>query len=133
MRRAPIVIAATVVGLLGVLEFHPKSSSLSLGSLPAAGAAATSAATAPAQGSSASAGPPPLAAPPPASSAKHPSRYPAVRHADGRRASDQLQLRRAVGYRHRLWEQDHQGRDRLHRRLRESTLAVHRRGFRPAA
>jgi uncharacterized protein with FMN-binding domain len=58
MRRAPIVITATVVGLLGVLEFHPKSSSLSLGSLPAAGAAATSAATAPAKGSSASAAPP---------------------------------------------------------------------------
>jgi len=38
------VITATVVGLLGVLEFHPKSSTLSLGSLPAAGTAATSAA-----------------------------------------------------------------------------------------
>ena len=61
MRRAPIVITATVVGLLGVLEFHPKSSSMSLGSISAAGAAATSAATASgstASGSTASAAPP---------------------------------------------------------------------------
>ena len=50
------MITATVVGLLGVLEFHPKSSTLSLGSLPAAGTAATSAATA--SGSTASAAPP---------------------------------------------------------------------------
>src|ERR1700756_3210747 len=106
MRRAPIVITAPVVGLLGVLEFHPKSSSLSLGSLPAAGAAATSAATAPAKGSSASAAPPR----PRSGSPRPPPPPPAARHADGRRASDQLQLRRAVGYRHRLWEQDHQGR-----------------------
>ena len=56
MRRAPIVITATLVGLLGVLEFHPKSSSMSLGSISAAGAAATSAASAPS--SSASAAPP---------------------------------------------------------------------------
>jgi uncharacterized protein with FMN-binding domain len=52
MRRAPIVITATLVGLLGVLEFHPKSSGMSLGSIPAAGAAAT------APGSTASAAPP---------------------------------------------------------------------------
>jgi uncharacterized protein with FMN-binding domain len=56
MRRAPIVITATVVGLIGVLEFHPKPSAMSIGSIPAAGAAATSAATAPS--SSASAAPP---------------------------------------------------------------------------
>ena len=55
------MITATVVGLIGVLEFHPKSSAVSLGSIPAAGAAATSAAAAPsatpAKGGSASAAP----------------------------------------------------------------------------
>jgi uncharacterized protein with FMN-binding domain len=56
VRRAPIVITATVVGLIGVLEFHPKPSAMSIGSIPAAGTAATSAAPAPS--SSASAAPP---------------------------------------------------------------------------
>lgn len=50
MRRAPIVIAATVAGLIGVLEFHTKPSSVAM---PAAGAAASpAAATAPSHGSS---------------------------------------------------------------------------------
>jgi uncharacterized protein with FMN-binding domain len=34
MKRAPIVIGATVAGLAGVLAFHTKSASLTLGSLP---------------------------------------------------------------------------------------------------
>ena len=41
MRRAPIVIAGTVAGLLGVLEFHTTPAKLSAGSLPLAPAAAT--------------------------------------------------------------------------------------------
>ena len=58
MKRAPIVITATVVGLIGVLEFHTKPSSVSIGSIPAAGSAtASSAATAPSRGSAASAAP----------------------------------------------------------------------------
>jgi len=36
MRRAPIVIGATVAGLAGVLTFHTRSASLTPGSLPAA-------------------------------------------------------------------------------------------------
>ena len=40
MRRAPIVITATVVGLIGVLEFHSLPAAVSVGTLPAAGAAA---------------------------------------------------------------------------------------------
>ena len=38
MRRAPIVIAATVAGLAGVLSFHTKSASITLGGLPGASA-----------------------------------------------------------------------------------------------
>jgi uncharacterized protein with FMN-binding domain len=34
MRRTPIVIGATIAGLAGVLAFHTKSASLTLGSLP---------------------------------------------------------------------------------------------------
>lgn len=34
MRRAPIVIGATIAGLAGVLAFHTRSASLTLGSLP---------------------------------------------------------------------------------------------------
>ena len=41
MRRAPIVITATVVGLIGVLEFHSRPAAVSFGTIPAAGAAAT--------------------------------------------------------------------------------------------
>ncbi len=33
MRRAPVVIGATVVGLIGVLTFHTKSAPINLGSL----------------------------------------------------------------------------------------------------
>ena len=60
MKRAPIVITATVVGLIGVLEFHTKPSSVSIGSIPAAGASA-----APSKSSSGSA-----AAPRPASTSR---------------------------------------------------------------
>jgi len=35
MRRAPIVIGATIAGLAGVLSFHTRSASLTPGSLPA--------------------------------------------------------------------------------------------------
>jgi uncharacterized protein with FMN-binding domain len=40
MRRAPIVITATVVGLIGVLEFHTRTSPVSFGSAPAPAASA---------------------------------------------------------------------------------------------
>jgi len=53
MRRAPIVITATVVGLIGVLEFHSRPSAIAVATIPAAGAAAaTPAGSAPSQGSS---------------------------------------------------------------------------------
>jgi uncharacterized protein with FMN-binding domain len=60
VRRAPIVITATLVGLIGVLEFHTKPSAVGIGSIPAAGAAATAspAATTSPRGSAASAAPP---------------------------------------------------------------------------
>jgi uncharacterized protein with FMN-binding domain len=52
VRRAPIVITATVVGLIGVLEFHTRPSAVSVATIPAASAATTSpAASAPARGS----------------------------------------------------------------------------------
>jgi len=58
MRRAPIVITATVVGLIAVLEFHTKPSAVSIGTIPAAGAAAASpAGTAPPRRSAASTAP----------------------------------------------------------------------------
>jgi uncharacterized protein with FMN-binding domain len=57
VRRAPIVITATVVGLIGVLEFHTRPPAISIATIPAAGAAATSpAASAPARAGSATAG-----------------------------------------------------------------------------
>jgi len=43
MRRAPVVIGATVVGLIGVLTFHTKSAPVTLGSL--SGASATQGST----------------------------------------------------------------------------------------
>jgi uncharacterized protein with FMN-binding domain len=43
MRRAPVVIGATVVGLIGVLTFHTKSAPITLGSL--SGASATQGST----------------------------------------------------------------------------------------
>jgi len=52
MRRAPIVIAATGAGLVGVLSFHTKSASLTLSGLPGA---ATRGSSTP----SVAAGPPP--------------------------------------------------------------------------
>jgi uncharacterized protein with FMN-binding domain len=42
VRRAPIVITATVVGLLWVLEFHTRPAAISIATIPAAGAATTS-------------------------------------------------------------------------------------------
>jgi uncharacterized protein with FMN-binding domain len=57
VRRAPIVITATVVGLIGVLEFHTRPSAISAVTIPAAGAATTRpAASAPPQGGSGTAG-----------------------------------------------------------------------------
>jgi uncharacterized protein with FMN-binding domain len=47
MRRAPIVITATVVGLIGVLEFHTKPSAAGIGALPAAAAASTAGSSSP--------------------------------------------------------------------------------------
>jgi uncharacterized protein with FMN-binding domain len=44
MKRAPIVIAGTVVGLIGVLKFHTAPISLSGSSVPAASASASPAA-----------------------------------------------------------------------------------------
>jgi hypothetical protein len=38
MRRAPIVIGATIAGLVGVLAFHTRPAQVSLPALPAAGA-----------------------------------------------------------------------------------------------
>jgi uncharacterized protein with FMN-binding domain len=53
MRRAPIVITATVVGLIGVLEFHTRPSAITVATIPAAGAATGSPpASAPARGGS---------------------------------------------------------------------------------
>jgi uncharacterized protein with FMN-binding domain len=57
VRRAPIVITATVVGLIGVLEFHTRPSAISVATIPAAGAATTSPApSAPARGGSGTGG-----------------------------------------------------------------------------
>ena len=57
MRRAPIVITATVVGLIGVLEFHSRPSAIAISTIPAAGAAAASpAGAAPSPGSSGTGG-----------------------------------------------------------------------------
>ncbi len=51
------MITATVVGLIGVLEFHTRPSAISVATIPAAGAATTSPATsAPPQGGSRTAG-----------------------------------------------------------------------------
>lgn len=64
MRRAPIVIAATAAGLVGVLSFHTKSARLTLGGLPgvaATGRSTTSSGVAgstPGQGSGGASSPP---------------------------------------------------------------------------
>ncbi len=60
MRRAPIVITGTVAGLIGVLVFHTKPSAVSVGAIPAAGAAATGSAagTASSRAGTGSAAPP---------------------------------------------------------------------------
>jgi uncharacterized protein with FMN-binding domain len=57
VRRAPIVITATVAGLIGVLAFHSRPSAISVATIPAAGAATTGpAASARPQGGSGTAG-----------------------------------------------------------------------------
>jgi len=60
VRRAPIVVTATAVGLFGVLEFHTRATPASIGTIPAAGSAvaASPAATAPSRGSAGSGAPP---------------------------------------------------------------------------
>jgi uncharacterized protein with FMN-binding domain len=52
MKRTPIVITATVVGLAGVLAFHTSSSRLSLGTLPGASGSSPGPVTAGPNGSS---------------------------------------------------------------------------------
>ena len=47
MRRAPIVITATVLGLFGVIEFHTRPSAISVSAIPAAGTSVSSAGAAP--------------------------------------------------------------------------------------
>jgi uncharacterized protein with FMN-binding domain len=62
VRRTPIVITATMAGLIGVLEFHTHPAPAGIGAIPAASpAAASPAATAPSRGSrtrSGTSGPP---------------------------------------------------------------------------
>ena len=59
VRRAPIVMTATVVGLIGVLAFHSRPSAISVATIPAAGAATTSpAASARPQGGTGTSGAP---------------------------------------------------------------------------
>ncbi len=59
MRRAPAVIGATVVGLIGVLTFHTKSAPVTLGSLSASSATQGSTTTPSAGNSSSGASSPP--------------------------------------------------------------------------
>ena len=59
MRRAPIVIGATVLGLIGVLTFHTKSAPLTLGSLSGTSATQGSTTTSAAPNSSSGASSPP--------------------------------------------------------------------------
>jgi hypothetical protein len=58
VRRTPIVITATVAGLIGVLEFHTRPAPVNIVTIPAAGSAAASpAATGSAASSPAATGP----------------------------------------------------------------------------
>lgn len=59
MRRVPIAVGATVVGLIGVLSFHTKSAPLTLGSQSGASATPSSTTTASSGSSSSGAGSPP--------------------------------------------------------------------------
>jgi hypothetical protein len=68
MRRAPIVIGATIAGLAGVLAFHTKPAQLSLPSLPVAGATGR-----PASGTSPSGTAGPVSASPPPGRAGQPA------------------------------------------------------------
>jgi uncharacterized protein with FMN-binding domain len=52
MKRAPIVIGATVAGLAGVLAFHTTPAKVSLGALPTAGAGGGQTASSPDQAAS---------------------------------------------------------------------------------
>lgn len=68
MKRAPIVIVATVAGLATVLSFHTKPASLTLGSLPGPSTTRSSTTTAPTVGSTSGQGnngtsPPPTSSP----------------------------------------------------------------------
>jgi uncharacterized protein with FMN-binding domain len=74
MRRAPIVMAATAAGLVGVLSFHSKAARPTLGGLPSATATTHSptasgpATSAPAPGATSTSPPPPVTTPPTAPS-----------------------------------------------------------------
>jgi len=59
MRRAVLVIGATVVGLVGVLSFHTSPSKLTLGALPTGAASRSTTTTAPTGASPPPTGPPP--------------------------------------------------------------------------
>ncbi len=59
MRRAVIVIGATIVGLVGVLSFHTTPAKLTLGSLSAGTASRSATTTTPAGASPPTTGPPP--------------------------------------------------------------------------
>jgi uncharacterized protein with FMN-binding domain len=59
MRRAVLVIGATVVGLVGVLSFHTTPAKLTLGSLSAGTASRPATTTTPASASPPTTGPPP--------------------------------------------------------------------------
>jgi uncharacterized protein with FMN-binding domain len=61
MRRAVLVIGATVVGLVGVLSFHTSPAKLSLGALAAGTPTRSTATTTPAGASPPTTGPPPPA------------------------------------------------------------------------
>ena len=121
MRGAPIVITATVVGLIGVLEFHSRPSAIAVATIPAAGAAAASPA-----GSASSSGQ--LQGTGSLVEEQGQGQGELARHAehyqDGHRAAGELQLGHAVGFRHGIRDQGHQGRDRFPGRLLAHLLAV---------
>ena len=87
MRRAPIVIAATTAGLVGVLSFHTKSANLTLGSAPGVSSRGSSSTSVPA-------GPPPSpgstssGAPPTSGSSTTPTTSSASTNAASARSAD---------------------------------------------
>jgi uncharacterized protein with FMN-binding domain len=78
MRRAVILIVATVAGLVGVLSFHTRPTRLALGALPGAPATRSAPAASPTAGSSSTQSP--GASPPPSPTTTNPA---AVRSATG--------------------------------------------------